>query len=66
MTAAARVQKHRHAADAYMRGYEIIVPSDYIISMNEEGNRVAIEQMKETVNAVISISDKLLEDVVSA
>ena len=50
------------AADAYMRGYEIFLPSDCMLSMNEEANRSALEQMKGTLNAVISISDTVLED----
>jgi nicotinamidase-related amidase len=50
------------AADAYMRGYEIFLPSDCMLSMNEEANRFALEQMKGTLNAVISISDTVLED----
>ena len=50
------------AADAYMRGYEIVVPSDCVVSLNQEANRVALEQMQATLNAVISVSDKVLED----
>lgn len=45
------------AADAYMRGYEIVVLPDCIVSMNKEANRVAIEQMRNTLNAVVSDSD---------
>jgi nicotinamidase-related amidase len=45
------------AADAYMRGYEIVVLSDCIVSMNKEAKRVAIEQMHDTLKAVISDSD---------
>ena len=45
------------AADAYMRGYEIVVLSDCIVSLNKEANRVAIEQMQDTLNAVISDSE---------
>jgi len=50
------------AADAYMRGYEIFLPSDCMLSFNQEANRVALEQMKGTLNAVISTSDKVLVD----
>ncbi len=51
------------AADAYMRGFEIVVPSDCIVSLSHETNRDALRQMKETLNATISTAEKVLDDL---
>jgi nicotinamidase-related amidase len=39
------------AADAYMRDYEIIVPSDCVASSNPEDNRQALEIMRKVLKA---------------
>lgn len=48
------------ANDAYMRGYEIIVPSDCIASNDEEDNKFALKMMKNTLKASITSSEKII------
>jgi nicotinamidase-related amidase len=48
------------ANDAYMRGYDIIVPSDCIASNTEEDNMYAIKMMEKTLKATITNSEKII------
>jgi nicotinamidase-related amidase len=47
------------ANDAYMRDYELIVPSDCVASEDEEENRHALEQMRLVLRADIRPSSEL-------
>jgi len=47
------------ANDAYMRDFELIVPSDCVISNTEEENRHALEQMRAILKADVSESGEL-------
>ena len=44
------------ANDAYMRDFKIIVPSDCTVSIKEEDNRYALQQMQQVLKADISPS----------
>jgi nicotinamidase-related amidase len=48
------------ANDAYMRGYEIIIPSDCIASNTEEDNEYALKMMEKTLKATITTSEKII------
>lgn len=48
------------ANDAYMRGYEIIIPSDCIASNDEEDNKFALKMMENTLKATITSSEKII------
>jgi nicotinamidase-related amidase len=48
------------AADAYMRDFEVAVPSDCIISLDADRNRSALEHMRATLKADIQPSRKIL------
>jgi nicotinamidase-related amidase len=41
------------ANDAYMRDYKLFVPSDCVVSIEEDDNRYALKQMKEVLKADI-------------
>jgi nicotinamidase-related amidase len=47
------------ANDAYMRGLEIVVPSDCVASETSQANRRAMEQMKRVLKAEILPSSRL-------
>jgi nicotinamidase-related amidase len=47
------------ANDAYMRGFEIIIPSDCIASNDEEDNQFALKMMKNTLKASITKSENI-------
>jgi nicotinamidase-related amidase len=47
------------ADDAYMRDYHLIVPEDCVCSDSEEKNRLAIEQIRETLKANTAQSTEL-------
>jgi nicotinamidase-related amidase len=47
------------ANDAYMRDYNLVVPSDCVASNTEDENRNALEQMKKVLKADITPSDGL-------
>lgn len=53
------------AADAHMREFELAVPADCIVSLEQEANRKALEHMRETLNADIAPS-KILIDTLAA
>jgi nicotinamidase-related amidase len=48
------------ANDAYMRGYDIIIPSDCIASNTEEDNAFALKMMKKTLKATITTSENII------
>jgi nicotinamidase-related amidase len=48
------------AADAYMRDFETVVPSDCILSIDPDANRSALEHMRETLKADTDPSDKII------
>lgn len=47
------------AGDAYLRDYELIVPSDCVASIDPEDNRQALELIRKTLSANIEPSTKL-------
>jgi nicotinamidase-related amidase len=51
------------AADAYMREFEVAVPSDCVISIDAGANRSALNHMRVTLKAEISPSGTLLTDL---
>jgi nicotinamidase-related amidase len=51
------------AADAYMREFEVTVPSDCTISLDPEANHTALAHMQETLKADISPSDRVISRV---
>jgi nicotinamidase-related amidase len=48
------------AADAYMREFEVTVPSDCVISIDADANRSALKHMRVTFKAEIDPSEALL------
>lgn len=48
------------AADAYMREFDVTVPSDCIVSIDHDANRSALEHMRETVKADTDPSEKII------
>jgi nicotinamidase-related amidase len=48
------------ANDAYMRGYDIIIPSDCIASNDEQDNHFALKMMKNTLKATITNSENII------
>lgn len=48
------------AADAYMREFEVTVPSDCVISIDADANRSALNHMRVTFKAEIGPSEALL------
>ena len=48
------------AADAYMREFDVAVPSDCVISLDAKSNRAALEHMRATLKADIRVSKKIL------
>jgi nicotinamidase-related amidase len=48
------------AADAYMREFEVTVPSDCVISIDADANRSALNHMRVTFKAEIDPSEALL------
>jgi nicotinamidase-related amidase len=44
------------AGDAYMRDFELVVPSDCVASLNPEDNSQALDHMKNMLNAEIEPS----------
>jgi nicotinamidase-related amidase len=48
------------AADAYMREFEVAVPSDCVISIDADANRSALNHMRATLKAEISPSGAIL------
>jgi nicotinamidase-related amidase len=46
------------AGDAYMRDFELVVPSDCVASLNPEDNSQALDHMKNMLNAEIEPSTK--------
>jgi nicotinamidase-related amidase len=49
------------AADAYMREFDITVPSDCVVSIDPDANRSALEHMRETLKADTNPSDKVID-----
>lgn len=49
------------AADAFYRGYEIVVPKDCVEAFTEEGHKRAIEYMEKVYGAQITTSDELIK-----
>jgi nicotinamidase-related amidase len=47
------------ASDAYMRGFELIVPSDCVASVHEQDKRRALEQMERVLKADVRPSCEL-------
>jgi nicotinamidase-related amidase len=48
------------AADAYMREFEIAVPSDCTVSIDPEANRSALAHMRDTLKADTDPSEKII------
>ncbi|MBD0316167.1 MAG: cysteine hydrolase [Nitrospiraceae bacterium] len=48
------------AADAYMREFQVTVPSDCTVSLDPEANRTALAHMQETLKADIACSNKVI------
>jgi nicotinamidase-related amidase len=48
-------------ADAYMRGFHIVVPPDCVVSLTPAANSDALKLMRETLNATITVSGSVLE-----
>lgn len=48
------------AADAYMREFDIVIPSDCTISIDPQANRSALAHMRETLKADTDPSDKVI------
>ena len=53
------------AADAYMRDFDVAVPSDCVVSFSPEANANALKQMQETLNATIMASDKIFDELIA-
>lgn len=51
------------ASDAYMRGFEVVVPSDCIVSLTSHSNQVALEQMRDTLKARTEPLKVLMEEL---
>lgn len=51
------------AADAYMREFDVAVPSDCVISIDPESNRSALVQMQDTLKADIDPFIKILDSL---
>jgi nicotinamidase-related amidase len=51
------------AADAFFRGYRIIVPEDCVEAINEEAQKTAIEYMKTIYGCKITNVDELMERI---
>ena len=49
------------AADAYMREFQVTVPSDCTVSLDPEANRMALAHMQETLKADITASDIIID-----
>lgn len=47
------------ANDAFMRDFELIIPSDCVVSNSVEENRYALDQMKKVLKAEIAPSDQI-------
>lgn len=47
------------ANDAYLREFEVIVPSDCVVSISKSANTAALKQLKSLVKADIRPSDKI-------
>lgn len=47
------------ANDAYLREFEVIVPSDCVVSISKRANTAALKQLKSLVKADIRSSDKI-------
>jgi nicotinamidase-related amidase len=48
------------AADAYMREFEVAVPSDCVVSLDAKSNRSALEHMRVVLKADIQPSNRIL------
>jgi nicotinamidase-related amidase len=48
------------AADAYMREFDVAVPSDCVVSLEAKSNRSALEHMRVTLKADIQPSKRIL------
>jgi len=48
------------AADAYMREFEVAVPSDCVVSLDSEANRTALRHMRETLKADVGPSTAII------
>ncbi|MDI6820154.1 MAG: isochorismatase family cysteine hydrolase [Candidatus Hodarchaeaceae archaeon] len=51
------------AADAFYRGYEIVVPRDCVDAFTEEGHRRALEYMGKVYGAKVTTSDELIKNL---
>lgn len=49
------------AADAYMREFDVVLPSDCIVSLDPEANLAALEHMRDTLKADIHPSETLIQ-----
>ena len=50
------------AADAFFRGYRIIIPEDCVETLTEEAQRRALEYLKRIYGCEITTSSKLMEE----
>jgi len=48
------------AADAYMREFDVAVPSDCVVSLDAKSNQSALEHMRATLKADVRPSNKIL------
>lgn len=53
------------AADAYMRGFEVAVPSDCVVSLDPETNHRALQHMRETLKAEVDPSGTMLDKLIA-
>ena len=51
------------AADAYMREFQVFVPSDCVVSIDPEANRRALMHMQQTLKADIDPSHKIIDQL---
>ena len=51
------------AADAYMREFQIVIPSDCVVSIDRDANRRALLHMQETLKASIDPSQKIMDQL---
>lgn len=49
------------AADAFYRGYEIMVPRDCVDAFTEEGHKRSLEYMEKVYGAKVTTSDELIK-----
>ncbi|NGZ03202.1 MAG: isochorismatase [Nitrospira sp. WS238] len=50
------------AADAYMRNFDVAVPADCTISIDPDANRSALEHMRKTLKADMSLAKTIIDE----